>query len=377
MVFGRRLNNLGGTANEESIEAKDQRPQSRKQSCAFLDELSDKNSALAKFLFIGTDGWEASQRDDTSDGDNDESKTNNNNEDEMPSVGRNDTGFIALTLEPMHIRNARIIQIFEAYTIFGALFMNCVWILYEWGNSKGYGTVESDGDDIVQRIFECVMAVSLSCIIFLTLFGSFHWIMSILWSSSHEDYVLESLKALGHLHSLLCFTQYTILTGLLLGIYCNLSPHWPETVITLAIAIAVFISGTKITLGLNSAVAPLELYHTPSFFKVGSSSKGLKTRARLRAQELRKRAYRERKKLDPSFPARSDTTRTSSVASLLNTAVLNLGRIDSDISTYEARLEEDWFNQADQLNGMSIEVLSKYMPLRLAGEVHRLLLEAE
>lgn len=372
MVFGRRPNNLGGTANEESVEANDQRPQSRKQSCFLLDELSDKNSDLAKFLFIGTDGWEASQRDDTSDGDNDESKTNNNSEDEiMPSVGRNDTCFFALALEPMHIRNERIIQTFEAYAIFGALFMNCVWILYEWGNPN------YESDDIVQRIFECVMAVSLSCVIFLTLFAAFFWVLAVLLGSSHEDYVLESRKPLGHLNSLICFIQYTILSGLLLGIYCNLSPHWPETVITLAIAVAVFISGTKILIGLNSAVAPLELYHTPSWLKGGSSPKGLKTRARLRAQELRKRAYRERKKLDPSFPARSDTTRTSSVASLLNTAVLNLGRIDSDISTYEARLGEDWFNQADQLNGRSVEVLSNYMPLRLAEEVHRLLLEAE
>lgn len=63
---------------------------------------------------------------------------------------------------------------------------------------------------------------------------------------------------------------------------------------------------------------------------------------------------------------------TSLIGGLLRTAAINLGRNDEDMSVYEERLEKDWFNEVDQLKGRSVECLSRYMPLRLAEEVHKL-----
>ena len=55
---------------------------------------------------------------------------------------------------------------------------------------------------------------------------------------------------------------------------------------------------------------------------------------------------------------------------ILRAATINLGRNDLDVSNYEARLEEDFFNEADQLKGTSVEHMSCCMPLRLAEEVY-------
>lgn len=62
----------------------------------------------------------------------------------------------------------------------------------------------------------------------------------------------------------------------------------------------------------------------------------------------------------------------SSMHELLCTAAENLGRSGRDVDDFVARLEEDWFNEAEQLKNRSVECLSRYMPLRLAEEVHRL-----
>mmetsp|Transcript_19309 Transcript_19309/g.41922 ORF Transcript_19309/g.41922 Transcript_19309/m.41922 type:complete len:409 (-) Transcript_19309:184-1410(-) len=391
MVFGsdgRTLRSNLSTSNDKSYdefkEEDDDRdrprlPQSLKQSYAILDALSDKDSKLARFLFVGKNGWES--RHDTAQNDG---VCNNNSDDEtMSSMGDSHAFFLALALEPTDIRNERIIQLFQAYAIFGALFMNGVWILYEWGSWKGYG-----GDDTnlnAARVFEFVMAIALCSNIFLALYGAWFWIVSILWNSSHQDFVFESGKALIYLQYLLMFTIQFLSVGLLLGIYCNLSPHLPETIVAMSIAITIYLVGGNISMSYQLACAPLECYHYPSwtrilFPRVWLSRKGrerLKARAKFRAQELRKRAYRERKKLDPGFSARSRNASTSSVVGLLRTAASNLGRIDNDISTYEARLEKDWFNEVHQLKNRSVECLSRYMPLRLAEEVHKLLLEVE
>jgi len=101
----------------------------------------------------------------------------------------------------------------------------------------------------------------------------------------------------------------------------------------------------------------------------------LKVNAKLRADQLKKRAYHERKKLDPDFDSRHNKTSTtsSSVGELLRTAAINLDRYDSDLSSYEARLEAEWLT-IETMKGRSVDCLSKYMPLVLAEEVHRILL---
>mmetsp|Transcript_9181 Transcript_9181/g.19827 ORF Transcript_9181/g.19827 Transcript_9181/m.19827 type:complete len:438 (-) Transcript_9181:181-1494(-) len=368
-----------------------QSPSRFKRSSAVFEALSDVNSKLARFLFLG--GSAAAAEDDDEGGltawfmsfrhrgGNHGNGNGNDDEDEMPSMSDARAVCYAMALEPMEIRNERVIQLFEAYAIFGALFMNAVWILYEWGSYKAHG---GDGSNvIVERIFECVMALALSCNMFLALLGAWYWVYSILMNSSHQDYVFQSIKPMMYLYYLICFTGNLVWVGMLLGIYCNLSPYWPETIVSLVVALIVCFSGSDISVAHMLSVSPLELYHLPSFsrhvflrkpFFTKKEKDDLKAHAKMRANELRKLAYNEKKKLDPNF--QKVRTNNNHTGVLLRAAARNCGRDNTDISIYEARLEEDWLSKPEQLNGMSAECLSRYMPLGLAKEVQKLV-EAE
>jgi len=116
-----------------------QSPSRFKRSSAVFEALSDVNSKLARFLFLG--GSAAAAEDDDEGGltawfmsfrhrgGNHGNGNGNDDEDEMPSMSDARAVCYAMALEPMEIRNERVIQLFEAYAIFGALFMNAVWIL--------------------------------------------------------------------------------------------------------------------------------------------------------------------------------------------------------------------------------------------------------
>lgn len=92
----------------------------------------------------------------------------------------------------------------------------------------------------------------------------------------------------------------------------------------------------------------------------------MKSHAKDRAQELRKRAYRERRKIDPLVDL--NTRSPSEIAVLLRAAANNLGRSESDISTYEVMMNEDWLTGIGQLKDMSVAV----SPYGLAREVQKL-----
>lgn len=149
--------------NHNTTAATFQTPQSLRQSYFILDALSNPTSSLARFLFVGGD----SSNNDSNKQDGDtrshrrmswfQSKEDNDNS-SMQSLHDINSLWYALLLEPMKIRNERIIMLFEAYTIFGTLFFNAVWIIYEWGSYKGYG---GDGSPsvVVGRLFECLMSI--------------------------------------------------------------------------------------------------------------------------------------------------------------------------------------------------------------------------
>ena len=269
----------------------------------------------------------------------------------------------------------------KAYTIFGALFFNAIWIIYEWGSYKGYG-----GDAIYERhnrIFECIMAIAFACNLFLALFSAYFWLFSITANSSQDDYVYRNLTSLTYCFALLVFTVTLNTAGFLMGVYSNLSPNKPEIIISMIISIIIFLAGNLVIRKQQLECTPLECYHAPRFIKIAypflwpitrKGKEELKVNAKLRADQLKKRAYHERKKLDPDFDLRQNKSGTSSsVGELLRTAAVNLGRYDSDLSSYEARLEAEWLT-IETMKGRSVDCLSKYMPLVLAEEVHRILL---
>jgi len=102
----------------------------------------------------------------------------------------------------------------------------------------------------------------------------------------------------------------------------------------------------------------------------------------MRANELRKRAYSQRRVLDlkkrNNTMESNDVASTSSLGILLQKAAANLDdRQNADVSSYEACLEEDWITKPEQLKGVSIDYLIHFMPLGLAREVYKLLNESE
>ena len=149
--------------NHNTTAATFQTPQSLRQSYFTLDALSNPTSPLARFLFVGGDS--SNNANDNQDGGRERShrrlswfQSKEDDDKSMQSLHDINSLWFSLTLEPMKIRNERIIMLFEAYTIFGTLFFNAVWIIYEWGSYKGYG---GDGSPsvVVGRLFECLMSI--------------------------------------------------------------------------------------------------------------------------------------------------------------------------------------------------------------------------
>ena len=62
------------------------------------------------------------------------------------------------------------------------------------------------------------------------------------------------------------------------------------------------------------------------------------------------------------------------VTKLLEIAADLIGRSDLDVSVYSKRLEDELYTNVEHLAGEDVDVLSRYMPRRLAKKVNQLLL---
>ncbi|KAL9183205.1 hypothetical protein ACHAXT_004992 [Thalassiosira profunda] len=340
-----------------------------------LDALSAEDSELARFLFV-------SDRQANNDGGGRCSRCRprrRSGDDDMPRMNAIATANYSLALDPLAVRSEKTIMVAEAMTIFGALFLGGTFILFEWGSAKSYGGEGTNA--VVDRLFAAVMAIAICCNIFLAFFGSFLWFLSILHANATEDFVLQSGKLMRFCSTLLIATLQTVTIGLFLGIYSNLSPHWAETIVVLVIAFVINAVGQRHVQKLVFDTSPIETYHLPLWARLLSdpacvvTHKGreeLRLRAKQRAEEVKRKAYREREQLDPSLDADAKQSNTS-IGTLLRKAAVSLGRSNYDTSIYEARLEEDWYCDASQLKGLGVEVLARYMPRLLAQRLHDIL----
>lgn len=338
---------------ELSLHKQDRPTRDLGRTDSIIAALAEPNSELSRFL-LGGDGDGTSK-----------------------SMSTNRAWYYSLALEPMEIRKERIIMLAEAYAIFGALFLNGTWFVYEFGG-------DSSGNEVVDRLFALSMALAMVSNTFMAMFSSFLWLMSVLFSGSHHNWVWGARKLMALIHVLLvCVLLFTVL-GVGLGLYSNLVGKWPEVAISLTFFLAVVVSGMYYTGLLVGNELPLEYLHFPLWFKIAVlpfpllTSRGrqqLRTGANLRAEDLKERAYRERTMLEPHTTKRGKTT--TSLGILLREAADSLGRDDFDVSQYEARLEEDWYTAPEELKRMNVDILSRYMPRHLAEEVREKLKEDE
>jgi len=280
----------------------------------------------------------------------------------------------------------------DAYFSFGALFLTGTFILYEWGSALGYGGCDAETSYChpnINRAFEAVMALAITANLFQAMFSSFLWLMSILFSANHRNWVYGARHLLLLCHVLICCILVFTVCGVGLGLYAKFAGYWPEVGITLSFLLLVVGYGMWSTAELAANEIPLEYYHFPLWFKLGlmpspllrrGARQHIRTMAEKRAKDLKSRAWKEKSLgnsatsfLSSSTIQRSSSSRNS-IGYLLRKAANAIGRGNVDVSKYEERLADEWYDNTDQLRGMNIDILNKYMPRRLAEEVYNQLL---
>ena len=113
-----------------------------------------------------------------------------------------------------------------------------------------------------------VMALMITANMFQAMFSSFLWLMSILFSATHRDWVYGCRNLLVLCHTLLvCIFVLTIL-GVGLGIWAKLAPYWPEVAISLSFLLIVIVYGLWAVSNLVAEQVSLEYYHFPLWFKL-------------------------------------------------------------------------------------------------------------
>eukprot|EP00985_Skeletonema_marinoi_P009453 scaffold4392_cov138-Skeletonema_marinoi.AAC.37 len=205
--------------------------------------------------------------------------------------------------------------------------------------------------------------------------------MSVLFSGTHQNWVFGCRHVSIICHTLLNGIIMLTILGVGVGILTKLAPNWPELVIAMAFFLIIVVCGVYQISQLIATQLPLEYYHFPLWFKWGilfppmltkKSRDKIRAGAHQRAKDLRSRAFKERTVLDPSVILK-DKDSFSPIGRLLRVAADNIGKKDHDISQYEARLEKDWYTKTEELKSMTVDVLARYMPRRMADEVHRTL----
>lgn len=381
-------------------ETKETKTIKRKLSSSLDNDLADSKSELARFLM-------ANKKDEDDVGlfrditkranaafDNTVFKSMRNiatgfitgEDEEVKSMRTNKAWFYSLALEPMDVRRDRIIMLAEAYAIFGALFLSGTWVLYEWGSSLGYGGCRYDSAEFcnanIDRAFEAVMALSMTANIFQAMFASFLWLMSILFSGSHRNWVYGARNLLVLCHLLLVSVFILTISGCGLGLWAKFAPHWPELAVCLAFLVTIIVYGIVSCSFLFAENCPLEFYHLPLWFKWGifpypmlrrGGRQKIRELAETRAMELKARAYKEKSISDTrkSMSKKKSQVPMTSAGAVVRRAANSIGRRNFDVSKYEQRLEADWFTESEELRELSVDVLAKYMPRRLAIEVHK------
>ena len=181
-------------------------------------------------------------------------------------------------------------------------------------------------------------------------------------------------------HYLLVGIFVLSIVGIGLGIWAKLAPYWPEVGISLSFLLVIVGYGVYSLADICANEIALEYYHFPMWFKLfilpfpmlkRGGRQQIRERAEKRAKEVKSRAWKERQSFmtEPGTSSSRSSRSATSIGRLLRSAACDIGRGGFDISKYEQKLEDDWYNDASELREMPVDVLQKYMPRRLAEEV--------
>eukprot|EP00578_Thalassiosira_sp_NH16_P023680 CAMPEP_0181083810 /NCGR_PEP_ID=MMETSP1071-20121207/4364_1 /TAXON_ID=35127 /ORGANISM="Thalassiosira sp., Strain NH16" /LENGTH=397 /DNA_ID=CAMNT_0023165509 /DNA_START=41 /DNA_END=1234 /DNA_ORIENTATION=+ len=347
--------------------------------------LSDPDSELAKFLFVPP----SQQRQQQTQSSLNNEEEYNENETAIPSIKSNRAWAYCLALESPTVRSDRIVMVYETYAIFGALFLGGTWVLYEWGSTLAYGGGQGHEVDAINRImymiFEPTMAIAIGLNILLAFLGSMMWIMSISFSASNPNWAYSCRHMTVYMQMLFtCMLVYFVTLGLVLGVIAKFAPSIPTVIITLVLIGVAEIPGQYYMGKLVREEVPLELYHSSLWWKLLLSPQSVLTKkgrldlqkdASSRAATLREQFFSGNRVTHNSTTA-SSTSQRVDLQNLLKKAAKSIGRSDIDISIYIARLEADLYTDIGHLTGEDVDELSRFMPRRLAKEVHKIIMMA-
>ncbi len=281
-------------------------------------------------------------------------------------------------------------MVYETYAIFAALFLGGTWVLYEWGSTLAYGGGRGGQEEIdaisriMSTVFEPVMAIALGFNIQLAFFGSMMWIMSLHFSASNPKWAYSCRYMTAYMQVLFTCMLLFVTLGLILAVIAKFAPNIPTVIITIVLIGIAEIPGFYYVGNLVREEIPLELYHSSLWWKLVMSPQSVLMRkgrsdlqkgAISRAATLRKQF--SVRLTDNNGTAASSTSQRGrdSLEKLLEKAAHSIGRSDIDITTYIARLEADLYTESEHLSEEDVDELSRYMPRRLAKEVHKILLE--
>lgn len=96
-------------------------------------------------------------------------------------------------------------------------------------------------------------------------------------------------------------------------------------------------------------------------------------KAKRRSEDLKVLYNVEKSILERHRSAVEHSGGQSSVAKLLIEAADNIGRSGINVKPYVMRLEREFYSEKEEMENLSVELLSRFMPLRLAEETERLL----
>ena len=303
-----------------------------------------------------------------------------------PSIRSQNAWFYSLALDTQPIRRDRIVQLAEAYCLFAALFLNGTWFIYEYGLAGEPG-VRSDRDDNFygvwgNRVFNFIISIAIISNIFLALFSGYLWLLSVLFSGSHRNWVYGARPLIVVCQRLITAVFLSTTISTTLAVYSNLRGEIPELTLSLLFLGVVVIGGMYKTSIVVAREVPLEYKHLPWLFKLiympwplltKNGRENVQKGAAVRAKELKVRASRERKEIDAH--ATTINGIQSSIGVLLRKAADACGRDEYDIAPYCMKLDRDWYSSVDELRSLDVTAMSAYMPRRLAEEVVRKLRE--
>ncbi|CAJ1950060.1 unnamed protein product [Cylindrotheca closterium] len=276
--------------------------------------------------------------------------------------------FLPLALEPIPLQRERIIMLAEAYAIYGSLFINAIFFIFEYGADKPFESI------MLERAFEGMIAIAMFSTIWTALAGGSLWLFCILNSASRNDWVYGLRHWLAYMQILQLVVYFTTAVSFFLGMYNRMNNISEiQSIVFMSILGLGAVALGNVTSSFLANYMSLEGFHLPFilkvmlFYPVGISNKTLKAKATKQAEDLKERLESE-KVLSKQAQAHQDE-----LLDLLSAAAAVLGRSNADTKPYVAKLHKDWYDNVESLSDLNVDDLSKYMPRRLAQSVSTLL----